>query len=74
MLLIRFVLVAFGDLRFNLVKAFELTYYRINDWKTTYDDFIVGKLWPLMNHPQIADTCLELMGNYYYYLLEKLYF
>ncbi|KAG2224743.1 hypothetical protein INT45_009058 [Circinella minor] len=54
--------VAFGDLRFNLVKAFELTYYRVNDWKTTYDNFIVDKLWPLMNNPRIADTCLELMA------------
>ncbi|KAI9261508.1 hypothetical protein BDA99DRAFT_78216 [Phascolomyces articulosus] len=54
--------VAFGDLRFNLVKAFELAYYRINDWETTYNEFIVKELWPLMSNSHIADTCLELMA------------
>ncbi|KAI9493406.1 hypothetical protein BDB00DRAFT_370637 [Zychaea mexicana] len=52
---------SFDDLRINMVKAFELTYYRINDWKIVYEDFILPVLWQHMNDPHLADTCLELM-------------
>ncbi|KAI8086003.1 uncharacterized protein BX664DRAFT_148523 [Halteromyces radiatus] len=53
---------AFNDLRINLVKSFELVYHRLDDWKATYNEFILKDLWQLMNDDILADTSLELMG------------
>ncbi|KAI8137365.1 hypothetical protein BJV82DRAFT_635602 [Fennellomyces sp. T-0311] len=53
---------AFADLRFNLVKSFELVYYRLNNWESIYNVFVIQVLWPLMRDVQLADTCLELMA------------
>ncbi|KAF7727391.1 hypothetical protein EC973_007555 [Apophysomyces ossiformis] len=53
---------AYTEQRFNLVKSFELCFWRLNNWKATYDDFILKVLWPLLSDDAIADIVLELIG------------
>ncbi|KAG0165345.1 hypothetical protein DFQ30_008567 [Apophysomyces sp. BC1015] len=52
----------YAELRFNLIRAFELSFWRLNNWKATYDDFILKVLWPLLNDDVLADFVLELIG------------
>ncbi|CAO3594723.1 unnamed protein product [Absidia cylindrospora] len=53
---------AFDDLRINLVKAFELVYWRLDDWSATYNEFITKELWNMMSDEILSHISLELMG------------
>ncbi|ORZ22538.1 hypothetical protein BCR42DRAFT_406407 [Absidia repens] len=53
---------AFDDLRINLIKAFELVYWRLDDWSATYNEFIAKELWNMMSDEILSHISLELMG------------
>ncbi|KAI8336292.1 hypothetical protein BC941DRAFT_60189 [Chlamydoabsidia padenii] len=53
---------AFNDLRINLVKSFELSFWRLDNWNAVYDGFIVKDLWALMSDEVLSHVSLELMG------------
>jgi hypothetical protein len=45
------------------VKAFELSYWRLDDWTASYDGFITKDLWNLMSDEVLSHVSLELMGK-----------
>jgi hypothetical protein len=54
---------AFNDTRTNLVKALELTFWRLDEWKCTYNKFILPDVLPLLQDDVLASVCLEIIGK-----------
>ncbi|KAI8340066.1 hypothetical protein BC941DRAFT_239879 [Chlamydoabsidia padenii] len=53
----------FNDTRINLVKSLELCFTRLDHWDTTYSEFIIPHIMPLMKDKTLANVCLEILGT-----------
>ncbi|CAO3649720.1 unnamed protein product [Cunninghamella blakesleeana] len=53
---------AFDDFCINLIKAVEISAWRLNDWNWIYNDLIIKDLWHLMKDDVLSNTSLFLMG------------
>lgn len=54
---------AFNDTRINLIKALELAFWRLDEWKYTYTKFILPDVLPLLKDTVLASVCLEIIGK-----------